>query len=358
MEKKTKVLLIQNTLQRYRAPIYKLIQDEVDLQLAYTEKNDIDDPNLKVMKLPSFKLGSIRIHTNLYKILNQYDVVISQPHLSCIRLLLLQWLPRKFKLINWGIGVHASYSSPFDLSKKPTLADRITERIQDASDACIFYMRETIDYWAKYRKLDYNKYFVAHNTVEVADFGEMPRFEQRDSFLFVGTLYAQKGLGELIEAYQKAKESTSNLPKLNIVGKGPEQDIIQEQIINAGLEKDIILCGPIYDENVLKDFFLRAILCISPKQAGLSVQKSFGYGTPFVTRPDAITGGERLDIKEGYNGFFYNNVAELAEILIDSCRNTVDLKNISKNARNYYLKYCQPKHMANGAIEAIRYVLR
>lgn len=357
MEKKVKVLLIQNTLQRYRTPIYKLIQKEVDLQLAFTEKNDIVDSELKVMKLPSTKLGPIRIHQKLYKILNQYDVVISQPHLSCVRLLLLQWLPRKFKLINWGIGVHASYSSPFDLSKKPSLADKITESIQDASDACIFYMRETIDYWAKYRKIDYNKYFVAHNTVEVADFGEMPFFEQRDSFLFVGTLYAQKGLGELIEAYQKAKRLNSKLPKLNIVGKGPEQEFIREQIKEAGLEENIILCGPIYDENILKDYFLRAILCISPKQAGLSVQKSFGYGTPFVTRPDAITGGERLDIKNGQNGFFYNTIEELSNILCDSVANTENLRKMSENARDYYVNNCTPEHMANGAIEAIRYVL-
>ena len=69
--KKPKVLLIQEILQRYRAPIYKLMSKEVDLDLAYTEKNDINDPELNVFQLQHFKLWKFNIHTGIYKIFNK-----------------------------------------------------------------------------------------------------------------------------------------------------------------------------------------------------------------------------------------------------------------------------------------------
>ena len=48
-------------------------------------------------------------------------------------------------------------------------------------------------------------------TAKKTDFKELPNFENRNTFLFVGTLYAQKGLGELIEAYQSALNKCPNL---------------------------------------------------------------------------------------------------------------------------------------------------
>lgn len=352
-----RVLLIQSVLQKYRTPIYLLMQKEVDLTLAYTEKNNINTPQLKCICLPSIKLGKLCIQRHLYKILNQYDVVISQPHFSNVRICLLSFLPRKFKLVTWDIGVRASYKTRFDLSKKPSFSNRLLSIIHERADACIFYMKETIEYWGKYKRIDANKYFEAHNTVAVADFGELPPFESRDSFLFVGSLYAQKGIGEMIEAYFVAKRKIGDLPKFIIVGKGEEKVNIENQIKDAGLDKDIILCGAIYDERILKDYFLSALLCISPKQAGLSVPKSLGYGCPFVTRPDAITGGERDNIVDGYNGFFYRSLEELSDLLVDVARNKEKYGSLSLNAHNYYLHNCTPEKMANGALAAINYVL-
>lgn len=357
MNRKPKVLLIQEIMQRYRTPIYKLMSKEVDLDLAYTEKNDIDDPELNVFRLPHFKLWKFNIHVGIYKILNKYDVVIMQPHLNCLTLNCIPFLPhKKFKIVTWTIGKYVTYDIPYDLDKRPSLKDKVFESIQDAAQACIFYMPEPIKYWEKHKGIDSNKYFVAHNTVEIAAYDKLPAYKDRDSFLFVGTLYRQKGINELIEAYNIAKKKRTELPKLNIVGKGAEEQTIREQIKELSLENDIILCGAIYDENILKDYFLNAKLCISPKQAGLSVPKSLGYGCPFVTHPDAITGGERNNIIDGQNGVYYNSVEELAQILVSSIEEEKYAR-MAENARDYYHNVCPPEKMANGALQAIRYVL-
>lgn len=359
MSRKPKVLLVQEVMQRYRAPIYKLMNKEVDLDLAYTEKNDINAPELNVFQLPHFKLWKFNIHKGIYKILNKYDVVILQPHLSSPVICSIPFLPHKeFKVVTWTIGKYVTYDTPYDLDSKPTFKDKIFESIQDKANACIFYMQEPIEYWEKYKKIDTQKYFVAHNTVEVAEYDKLPAYKERDSFLFVGTLYRQKGIDELIEAYNIAKKKRGELPKLNIVGKGAEEQAIREQINELGLENDIILCGAVYDENILKDYFLNAKLCISPKQAGLSVPKSLGYGCPFITRPNAITGGERNNVIDGYNGVYYNTAEELADILVSSVGQNEKYEVMADNAKKYYNEHCSIQNMANGALNAIRYVLK
>ena len=352
-----RVIIIQEVLFRYRVPIFKILEKDIDLTLAYTTKNEITDPDFNIIHLPNRRIGRLIIHKGIYRILNQFDVVISQPHLTSVRLCLLQYFPRKFKLITWTIGKHVSYNTPFDLTIRPSILDWVFETIQDGADACIFYMKETIQYWEKYKKIDSKKYFVAHNTVAISVFDELPLYDERDSFLFVGTLYAQKGIDELIKAYSIAKSKRGDMPPLRIIGDGPEKERLLSQIRIEGLESDVYLCGGIYDEELLKQFFLKAMLCISPKQAGLSVLKSFGYGCPFVTSPYAITGGERENIINGTNGLLYSSEQELVDLLVAAANKEKVFAQMSVNARDYYINNCSPEVMANGIISALNYVL-
>lgn len=103
-------------------------------------------------------------------------------------------------------------------------------------------------------------------------------------------------------------------------------------------------------------YFFRSILCISPKQAGLSVLKSMGYGVPFVTRKDAITGGEINNIMDGVNGIFYHSLNELADVIIDVRCHPENFKRMSENARTYYLQNASIEKMAHGFIDATNFV--
>jgi len=354
---KPKVLLIQESLKNYRDPIYSLVGEKLDLTVGYTESTEISDcSNYQIIKLPYKKIGKVIWHQHLYKIINQYDVVIFVPHFKLIRVILLPFLYHRPKLVTWSLGVHASYNKLYDLSKKPDLGDSFFEMIQDHADACVFYMPEPIDYWKKYKGINENKYFVAHNTVAVAEFEDVIP-QNRDIILFVGTLYKQKGLGELIECYAKAKSKVKNLPKLVIIGKGPERDTIQQQIKDLGIADDTVLTGAIYDETILKDYFIRSIICVSPKQAGLSVLKSFGYGVPFVTRTDAISGGEKNNIQDGQTGLFYDSETDLVNIIVETAINPAKYAQMSSAARNYYLKEASPEMMAQGVVSAVEYAL-
>ena len=82
-----------------------------------------------------------------------------------------------------------------------------------------------------------------------------------------------------------------------------------------------------------------------------------GYGCPFVTRPDAITGGERDNIEHGNNGLFYNTKDELVDILVDAACNKGKYQEMSINARKHYIEQCSSEFMSNGALAAIRYAM-
>ena len=355
---KPKVLIVLEDLKNYRDPIYQLIAEQVDLTVAYTFSTQIKESTYNIIQFPFIKIGKLIIHKGVRKLYDQFDAVILLPHFKLIWANHVLFTSNKFKTLVWSNGVHISYDREYDLKLSPSFLDKVFEFLQNRANACIFYTRDTIDYWRKYKTIDENKYFVAHNTVKVEKIGTpQDYYDQKDSFLFVGTLYKQKGLDELIEAYAKANESNDNLPILNIVGGGAERILIEELINSLRLSEKVKLVGPIYDEQILSQYFKKAILCLSPKQAGLSVLKSFGYGVPFVTRKNAITGGERNNIKNGYNGCFYNTIDELSFILVDSVENKEKYLKMSINAYEYYNKNATPENMAQGVVDAINYAL-
>ena len=355
--KKLKVLLIYESIFSYRDPIFKMIADDVDFTVAYTVTSDYTTSAYPVIKLPYCKIGPFIWHKGLRKIVNQYDVVVFLPHLRMLKVALLPFLPHKPKLVSWSIGVHVSYNRGYDLSKPPSFIDRVYEYIQDKADSCVFYMQDAIDYWKKYKKIDTVKYFVAHNTVKVEPRKSIVPYENKDSFLFIGTLYKQKGLGELINAYAEAFKVNENIPVLNIIGKGPEKESLENLVLSKGLKDKICFIGPVYDESILSTYFGKAKLCISPKQAGLSVLKSLGYGVPFVTRNNAITGGERNNIIDGENGLLYNSEKQLADIILESITEIDKYSKMSDNAYKYYHTHALPQKMAQGVLDAIKYAI-
>ncbi len=354
-----KVLLLQETLSLYSCPVYKIIAQHVDLTVAYTIKNESkDELPFKVIKLDYTEIGGIYfIKKGFYKMVSQYDVVIFSPDPHSFSYCSLPFIRRKYKVIPWTIGIRASYKRRYDLNRKKDIVDRFYGYVLKKSDAIIFYMKAPLKFWGNY--LDKNKVFIAHNTVEVLD-REMDADQQKSSILFVGTLYKEKMIYELIDAYMQAKTKTNAAAflHLDIIGKGEEYDNIKALIKERQLIDAITLHGPVYDEMELSNYFSKALLCVSPDQAGLSVLKSMGYGVPYVTRANAITGGERLNIIDKENGLLYNTPAELVSIIEDAYKNPDKYITMGINAQQYYMANATTKHMAHGAIDAINYVLK
>ena len=125
----------------------------------------------------------------------------------------------------------------------------------------------------------------------------------------------------------------------------------------GGFRLQVVFFHAVFDENVLSKLFQQSLLCISPHQAGLSVLKSFAYGTPFVTRQDAITGGELYNIRNGENGVLYRDDADLALILSDAASHPEKYLEMGRAAHRFYAEEASPEAMAGGILAAIHYAL-
>ena len=150
---------------------------------------------------------------------------------------------------------------------------------------------------------------------------------------------------------------SSNPIDLHIIGTGSEFDNICNYIVTNNLSNRIHMHGAIYDHNILEQYFRSAFACISPGQAGLSVLTSMGYGTAFITKKNAITGGEIFNIIDNFNGILYNNDEDLFNILLDIDNNKKKFIDFGKNARKYYVDNRQPEMMVDVFFKAFTYVI-
>ena len=108
---------------------------------------------------------------------------------------------------------------------------------------------------------------------------------------------------------------------------------------------------------MLGRYFSAAIACVSPNQAGLTVLKSMGCGVPYITRRDAITGGELFNITHGVNGVLYDKPDELKGILLDLTEHPETYMLYGRNARAHYEVSRKPEDMVTGFLAAIAYAL-
>lgn len=344
-----KILLIQESIPAYRVEIYNKLSEYVNLTILHSSESIPENINFNTIYVP-YKKIRYKVHKkNLYAIAQKYDVVISMLDFTFIYNRLLYLLPHKYKLIFWGIGVSASYNERYD--KKSELVYKLLKPLKKA-DAGLFYC----DYpKRKYASLGIpdEKLFVANNTVPVEQIVPC----EKNSILFIGSLYKQKKIFELLDNYLAAYKENHNVCPLVIIGSGDEYDNIVSWIKDNSLESKIKLTGAIFDEKILCKYFTSAIMCISPDQAGLSVLKSMGYGVPFVTHKDAITGGERFNIQHNINGILFNEFNDIKDIILDSCVLRDKYLKMGIEAKNYYDNNRTVDIMVSGFLDAIKYTL-
>lgn len=354
---KPKVLLIQKYIPHYRIKIFEMLSQYVDLDIIYSSisvqgEKDYSRLNIKrkrQIRLP--KLGFFHL-CNLKRICNKYDAVIIPFDNSMQSVKKLRKYPnKKFKLISWGIGVLASRDCKYDSNEKSTASYL---KIIEESDAICCYTAYPVE---KYKKLgvDENKLFVANNTVIV---NKHELTDNKDSIVFLGSLYKVKRVDELVYKYNEVYKENKDLPELNIVGKGEMYEQLVNIINELDLNDRVHLVGEITDDKELEPYLTRALACISPNQAGLSVLQSMGHGVPFITLSDAITGGERFNIENGKNGVLINDFDELQDVIKDISQNKEKYIEMGKEAYTYYWEKCTPEIMVKGFTDAIDYVLK
>lgn len=352
---KTRILLLQNELSSYNVPVYNIIAEHYDLTVGYyLDDKSKQECRFEKKQFQMKRLGSLTLIKGLRKYAKDFDLVCIIPDMHVVSYCLLPFMPHKYKVINWSIGFRVSYYHPYITSRKHVYADKVFHNILSKCDASIFYMKKSMEFWED-TNFDVSRVFVAPNTTEVVPIDIRP--EAKTNIIFVGTLYRGKGVDLLLASYKDAIKKTTNRSKLVIIGGGEMFDELQQYVRDNDMTKSVEFTGPIYDETMLSKQFQNALLCVSPTQGGLTCPKSMGYGVPFVCRRDAITGGEIYHMDSGVNGIMYDKDSDLTDILIDAIDYPARYVEMGIKAKEYYDNNATIKHMAQGAICAINYVL-
>ena len=353
---KKRVLLIQKYIPHYRIKVFEELSKKVDLSIIYSEESiqgNKDYSNLNIRKIKLFKLPKIGYFhkKSLKKIAKDYDVVIVPIDSSLKSVeMLRKTKKRSFKIISWGIGVLADRNNQYDSNASK---DKEFVRNINNSDAAVFYSSYPVE---KYSKLGVSrkKMFVANNTVYIK---ERPiSLTDKNSIVFLGSLYKVKKVDLLVENYYEALKENRFIPNLIIIGDGEMKDQLNNMIDELNIKDKVKLAGEITDDNELFGYFQNAIACFSPNQAGLSVLQSMAYGVPFITLKDAITGGELFNISNGRNGILLSSIEQIKDIILDLTINKNKYIDMGKNAYEFYWKERKISDMVKGFIDAIEYV--
>lgn len=345
-----KLLILQNEISSYNVSTYNEISKSYDLTLGFITKDKSSQECLfKKHHFKTFSLGPFTFVKGIRSFCQGFDVVCILPNLRIPSYCIIPFLPHKYRVVSWSIGFRCSYEHPYIPERKHVFSDKVFQKILSKCNANIFYMEKSKNFW-KGTSLNLDNVFIAPNTTDVIDV-ELNADSKRD-FLFVGSLYRGKGLDLLLETFNSFKKSKQSNIKLVIVGGGEMAEELKKYVHENDLSRSVVFTGPIYKEEELSKYFLSSLLCFSPTQAGLSVPKSMGYGVPFVTRKDAITGGELYHITDGVNGVLYSSNEQLLGIMIDACNNREKYVEMGRNARDYYYSNATVKHMADGAMSA------
>ena len=220
---KSKVLLINEGLvQHYRIPLFEALLKNIDLYVAHSG-DFLEGVGFKQILIDKKQFGPF----NYYAIINldQYDYVIFPFNLRNLNLYFEFFKKSIYKKILFGIGVNASYRKRYD-SKDIISILRIF--FVEKFDYSIFYERYPMLKYISHGVTP-EKMSVAYNTVAPNKKFNIDN-KTYESIIFIGSLYRQKKIFDLIDAYKILIQSSTIFLNLEIIGDGQEYDNLKKYI--------------------------------------------------------------------------------------------------------------------------------
>ena len=152
------------------------------------------------------------------------------------------------------------------------------------------------------------------------------------TIVYIGRIAKEKSIDVLIDAFSMIKDKSY---KLIIVGGGPEEKQLNNQVISLSLTDRIIFTGTVDNELIplyYHSFDAFASASITETQGMTFIEALASGKVIFAKRDDVL---ENLLI-DGYNGFFFEDSKSLSNIIINYFNDNKDYKN---NAIESVTKY-------------------
>ena len=298
------MIIFQRKIPLYRKEIFEGISFQRPIKIFLLSKPKFNlrlsqKSSIKVLK--NIEILNFYIFNFKHFLLSKEKIFILEADLRFTLLFIFLILQRK-KVFLWGIW-----------KTKNLFANLIRKLLVKFTYGTIFYSDK---HKQSFLNIKSKNMLLAKNTLFVKKSitlnSSSIQFEQRDSFLFVGSLNKRKNLDLLIKAWKLFKENRkikSNF-KLKIIGNGNELHNIKKLVMKNNLNDSIFFLGNIDDQNLLKKHYSKALASLCLGQSGLSIVQSLLFGVPFVCLKDCHSGGEIENIINGETGFLCTDLKE------------------------------------------------
>jgi len=214
------------------------------------------------------------------------------------------------------------------------------------------YVRETI------APLTRAKLYVVENPVSRRYF-EAGNREIPNRVLFVGTIIKRKNVLDLLKAINLLRRDIE--VSLHIVGVAEElyyYDILREYVRENSLEKHVNFCGPLSEEELLKEYEECCIVVLPSfeESAGMVLQQAMAAGKPVIA---TRIGGIPCIVMDKVTGWLteLGNVRELADKIGALLENKGLRKSMGEAGKKEALRRFRPEVIASATHDVYRMVL-
>lgn len=336
--KRPRVLVQMNSLAAYRVPIFNLLSEHVDLDVAcFGRLGRIENVQFNVIEGKPLTLGSI-VYNRFPASIDDYDVVITgfdARNLNSYYYAIAH--PRKTILYCQGYG-------------RSLLAALVRRVFHKRTVATLVYTQATAQQLIK-TGVAAEKVFFTGNTMLIGNVPERRRY----SFLHMGRPQARKRVEDAVVAMALVREKLPEHIRLVLVG--PRAEAAYGAVVKQYGVADLVeFYDEIWDEEGTAEFFAKAVAFVTG-HVGLSAPQALGHGVPVVARADIEQGPEFECVIDGVTGRTYRSPDELAQILLDLATRPDTAAEMGKAGLVIYSRSLSADAMCKRMIEVIDYAM-
>ncbi|MFI3284406.1 MAG: RecX family transcriptional regulator [Erysipelotrichaceae bacterium] len=162
------------------------------------------------------------------------------------------------------------------------------------------------------------------------------------AMVFIGRIAKEKSIDLVIDAFKHIKERNLSC-KLIIVGGGPDEDTLKQQVKELDIEDYVYFAGKKPNQIIEKYYhaFNMFVSASLTETQGMTFIEALVAGLPVFARPDDVL---KDLIKDGYNGYYFNDSSELADkienyIQLDSQQKKLIKENGFESSKVYDAKF-------------------
>lgn len=342
------ILVIQGWLPHYRLELFNALSALDEVLVVHSGKPARRDTDrFEEVVLPLKRIGPLRLQEGLLPLIakKRPKAIIAMFDVRWINTIRAMYqFDTQLSWVWWGLDRGSN-----------SLATQAKLFIARHPNPIVFYNHVTRSMFAGSIQFP-ERLFVANNTFHVPSRAESFRNPVKNRIINVGSLDARKQNDVTIRVLKKIRDDTGVDVRYSLIGDGPERGNLVELVEQLGMQNRVEFLGKIEGSGALERYYAEAIASVSFGQAGLAVLQSMAFGVPFVTKRNAISGGEKHNITDGENGLFCDDdPAALEAVLLRLFLNIDYARGLGEAAYRYYSEAATVDNMVASFAKAIDY---